>query len=400
MNDSPLAYFDSNNGTALLGFGNGDSLLLYPSMVFEPLDAFLQKHQGKYIFLLLSYDLKNEIEVLTSKNTDGIKFPLAILWAPEKVVSISGTTSTFVQGNPGPQDEKKLNAFFTLRNQTNYAPLHHTLSPRTSKSEYLKHIRALQQEIQQGNIYEVNYCQEFFARDMELSNPLEAFFKLNSITKAPYASFFSFNEFSVMSGSPERFIQKKGNQLISSPIKGTKKRGHSPEEDEALKQELLNDPKERSENVMIVDLVRNDLSKIAMKNSVHVDELFGIYTFETVHQMISTISCTLKENTSFSEILKATFPMGSMTGAPKIRAMQLIEQHEDFKRGIYSGSMGYIKPNGDFDFNVVIRSLVYNQKERYLSCSVGGAITINSVPEKEYEECETKIQRILDGMNA
>ena len=150
---------------------------------------------------------------------------------------------------------------------------------------------------------------------------------------------------------------------------------------------------------MIVDLVRNDLSRVAAVNSVRVDELCEIYSFETVHQMISSISCDLKEGVNFTEILKATFPMGSMTGAPKLRAMELIEELESFKRGLYSGSIGYITPSGDFDFNVVIRTLLYNQKERYLSCSVGGAITIQSDPEKEYQECLVKVKRIMDGIN-
>ena len=194
-------------------------------------------------------------------------------------------------------------------------------------------------------------------------------------------------------------MKKTGDKLMTQPIKGTAKRHTDKAEDELLKQALMADPKERAENVMIVDLVRNDLSKVATKNSVFVDELCGIYSFETVHQMVSTVSCQLKENTTIKEILRATFPMGSMTGAPKVSAMQLIEEFEDFKRGIYSGSIGYIDPQGDFDFNVVIRSLFYNKAKKTMTCDVGGAITIQSDPEKEYEECLTKVKRILDGMN-
>jgi para-aminobenzoate synthetase component 1 len=257
----------------------------------------------------------------------------------------------------------------------------------------------LKKEIQRGNIYEINYCQEFFAEHVELKDNIDTYFKLNQLTKAPYSTFLNVANFSVFSGSPERFISRKGNKLISSPIKGTRKRGKNKTDDENYKKELLQDKKERSENVMIVDLVRNDLSKIATPGSVKVDELFGIYTFETVHQMISTISCELKKGLTFTDILKATFPMGSMTGAPKIRAMKLIEKHEDFRRGIYSGSIGYIKPNGDFDLNVIIRTLIYNKDKKYLSCPVGSAITSNSNPESEYQECLVKVQGILDGMN-
>ena len=196
------------------------------------------------------------------------------------------------------------------------------------------------------------------------------------------------------------YLNRKNNVLKTSPIKGTRKRGATSTDDDRLKIELKNDLKEQAENIMIVDLVRNDLSRIAEKNSVNVDELMGIYSFETVHQMISTVSCRINDAVSFSDILRATFPMGSMTGAPKISAMQLIEKHEVFKRGIYSGAIGYISPNGDFDLNVIIRSLIYNEKEKYLSCPVGGAITINAEAESEYKECLVKVKGILDQMNA
>jgi para-aminobenzoate synthetase component 1 len=219
------------------------------------------------------------------------------------------------------------------------------------------------------------------------------------MTRAPFSSYLHFGHHAVLCGSPERFLKKSGELLLTQPIKDTAPRGKDPEEDERLKEALRIDPKERSENIMIVDLVRNDLSKIAERDSVKVEELCGIYTFETVHQMISTVTCQVNQEVTFTDIIRATFPMGSMTGAPKLKAMELIESNEDFKRGLYSGSIGYIDPNGDFDFNVVIRSLLYNREEKYLSCSVGSAITTKSDPEKEYEECYFKIQRILKGMN-
>ena len=207
------------------------------------------------------------------------------------------------------------------------------------------------------------------------------YFRLNTITKAPFSAFLNTEYHQMFCGSPERFLQKKGNKLISQPIKGTAARGNSEKEDLANKKTLQNKQKERSENIMIVDLVRNDFSKIAQKNSVKVDELCAIYSFETVHQMISTVCCEVKENTSFTDIIRATFPMGSMTGAPKLNAMKYIDELENFSRGIYAGSIGYIEPNGDFDFNVIIRSLVFNKEDKYLSCAVGGAITILSEPE-------------------
>ncbi len=167
-----------------------------------------------------------------------------------------------------------------------------------------------------------------------------------------------------------------------------------------MAQQLAKDPKERSENIMITDLVRNDLSRIAEKGSVSVEELCTIYTFEQVHQMISTVTCSVAQITSSVEILRNTFPMGSMTGAPKISAMQIIEETEDAKRGLYSGAIGYFSPSGDFDFNVVIRSILYNSSTKYVSFSVGGAITINSVPEREYEECLLKAKAMREVLNS
>jgi para-aminobenzoate synthetase component 1 len=204
----------------------------------------------------------------------------------------------------------------------------------------------------------------------------------------------------VFCASPERFLEKRGELLRSEPIKGTAPRHPDAQKDEANAKQLKNDPKERAENIMIVDLVRNDLSQLAQKGTVAVEELCEIYSFATVHQMISKISCLLKPNTSFTDILKHTFPMGSMTGAPKISAMQHIERLEDFKRGLYSGSIGLIEPNGDFDFNVVIRSLIHNRNTNYLSCSVGSAVTIDATAEKEYQECLLKANKLIYGLQS
>ena len=189
-------------------------------------------------------------------------------------------------------------------------------------------------------------------------------------------------------------MKRNGNKLISQPIKGTAKRFEDENEDLKSKNNLKNNAKELSENIMIVDLVRNDLSITAEKGSVSVDELCEVYTFNQVHQMISTIVSEVKHGTSASEILKTTFPMGSMTGAPKFSALQLIEKQEDFRRGVYSGSVGYFEPNGNFDFNVIIRSLLYNSTQRYLSYSAGSALTAQANPEQEYEECLLKAKII------
>ncbi len=399
MINFPVAYLNSNDGSGFLAFGEGERLQVNKGTIFHDLDLFRESHKNKYLFGYLSYDLKNELEDLHSSNTDNKEFPEIFFWVPKYVVKLQGEHFEFVQGDKTRESFEFLNYFMEEETDQNFHkyPLH--FKPTTSKEKYLENVVKLKEHIQKGDIYEINYCQEFSVENVDIEFSLDAYFKLNNITKAPFSSYMQFDDYTIFCGSPERFLERKGNRLLSQPIKGTAKRNLDPKQDALLKVELQNDPKERAENVMIVDLVRNDLSKIAAKNSVQVDELYGIYSFETVHQMISTISCELKENIKLNEILEATFPMGSMTGAPKVSAMKLIEEYEDFKRGIYSGSIGYIAPNGDFDFNVVIRSLFYNRKKKVMTCDVGGAITIQSDPEKEYEECLTKVQRILEGMN-
>lgn len=387
---------NNSDGSSLLGFGEIDRLRIDNGACLHELQSFIDRHSGKHLFVCLSYDIKNEIEDLHSSNEDEVGFPKLIIWVPKQVVQIEKDEHRYIFGGRtsdceelvrmikhGPKDSKnKLPRFY--------------ISARTSQKEYLEHVRQLKNELQFGTIYEVNYCQEFYSKTARLDDPLEMYFHLNEFTMAPYSAYVHFDEFRIMSGSPECYLSLRGNRLKSFPIKGTKRRSGDPVMDNRLKEELRRDEKERSENIMIVDLVRNDLSRIAKVNSVEVDELCGIYTFPTVHQMISTVSCDVREGLSFTDILRATYPMGSMTGAPKISAMQLIEKHEDFQRGIYSGSIGHINPDADFDLNVVIRTIVHNTATNYLSCAVGSAITIKSDPESEYEECMIKVRKILE----
>jgi para-aminobenzoate synthetase component 1 len=396
----PVLYLNSNDGTGLLGFGEGLSIKLENHDQLKDFQNFFQDNEGKYIFGYLSYDLKNYFYPITSENFDGLMVPDAFFWIPKYVVKIEREQLTFVQGKKDIESLNFLSDFLEEESDRNHHENQLSFTARISKNEYLEKVKELKNHIQRGDIYEINFCQEFYAEQCDIPFELDTYFKLNTITKAPFSAFFKFENFSVFCGSPERFIQKKGNRLISQPIKGTSPRGNTIAQDEFNKQSLSNNPKERSENVMIVDLVRNDLAQVSKVNSVRVDELFGLYTFETVHQMISTVSCELNDNENLLSILKATFPMGSMTGAPKLRAMELIEKYESFKRGMFSGSIGYISPNGDADFNVVIRSLIYNAETKYASCSVGSAITIDSDPEQEYEECMIKVKRIMDSLNA
>ena len=361
---------------------------------FNALQNFHAQHKD-WMFGYLSYDLKNEVEKLNSDNNDRIKAANLSFFIPKYVLLLKGNTLE-VQTYESEENCQQFLLHQQLSLLDNGSSIQ--LKQRDTKAKYIQKIDAIKKHIQRGDIYEVNYCQEFFAEDVVVS-PQAIFQELNKNTNTPFASFLKLNDLHAMCASPERFIKKSGNEIISQPIKGTRKRGVSLAEDKALIKELSESEKERSENIMIVDLVRNDLSITATKASVKVGELCAVYTFEKVHQMISTISSKVDEKTNFSKILKTVFPMGSMTGAPKLRAMEIIEQYEEFKRGIFSGAVGYITPKADFDFNVVIRTILYNANEKYLSVGVGGAITIRSDAKEEYEECLVKAKPIFEVLN-
>lgn len=385
----PTCYLNSNNGTAILGIGAGPSYTLSSPSQLPDLDAFLTEHKDTYIFGYLSYELKHHVDHSPSK--DNLRLPLAYFWVPSVVAELNQHEITLVQG----KDVALVHEFIeTLTHSSipDLAPFH----ARTPKEKYLHQVHEIKRLIQRGDLYETNYCQEYYLEHITLTSPHSLYNRVNQRTAAPFSGLFIAENLWLACGSPERYLQKVGNLLTSQPIKGTAPRINEEVADEAAKQGLIHSKKERAENVMIVDLVRNDLSKIAEPGSVKVDELFGLYSFKTVHQMISTVSCRLKPSTNFSDILRATFPMGSMTGAPKRNALKFMDQMEDAPREIYSGSLGYFKPGGDFDFNVVIRSLAYYPTENYLSCGVGGAITIGADPQQEYEECLLKIGRLID----
>ncbi|MFN5911076.1 MAG: anthranilate synthase component I family protein [Bacteroidota bacterium] len=394
-----IIYLNNNDGSGTLAFGEGPVCCTSGNGALNKLQHFLEQHKGYYVFGFLSYDLKDDIHDLHSQNEDKLNFPDLYFWVPAHVVKLNNEHIEFVQGSKDPETLEFINSFLEEETDQNFHHYPFNFTPRIDRQTYISKVHGLQAHIQRGDIYEVNFCQEFYAENVELNYELDSYFKLNQITKAPFSAFVKLGDWVALCGSPERFLKKDGDRMISQPIKGTAARGKTETEDLELKEKLRTDSKERSENIMIVDLVRNDLSQIAEPSTVNVDELCGIYTFETVHQMISTVSCTVREATTFSDLLRATFPMGSMTGAPKYRAMQLIEDFEDFKRGLFSGSIGYIAPNGDFDFNVVIRSMLYNRSNKYLSCAVGSAITAKSDAEYEYEECMVKIGRIINGMH-
>ncbi len=369
------------------------SLIIDEEEMFDPLrfDKFVNKKTWKFGFL--GYDLKNDFEVLSSNNKDNLSLPKLYFFVPKTLIKFQNDKVELVYGN-----ENDLSiAHLLLGSEKDGFEINNSLQSSITKEAYLEKVERLKNEIKKGNIYEANFCYEYFAENA-LVNPYWLYQSLMENSNAPFSCFGKFEDKYIISASPERFLIRKGNKLISEPIKGTAKRGRDKQEDFAIKTALRENEKERAENIMIVDLVRNDFSRIANYNSVKVEELCKIYSFKTVHQMISKVSCELKEGIQFSEILKATFPMGSMTGAPKISAMELIEREEETKRGLYSGAVGYIKPNGDFDFNVVIRSFIYNATAKYLSAMVGGAITAKSNPEEEYEETLVKIAALFKSL--
>lgn len=394
---STCFYWQHPKHGPLIGVGQAQAIQFQTQTDIEAFGQFIADNKGKYIFGTLAFDLKNYFEKLDSKNQDQVQFPELHFWVPESIYCLHSELSHFWgQENA---NNKAFAAHFLTQMQQQQIGLHATFKPRTSKDEYFQHFNKLKNALQRGDIYEVNYCQELFVENYDLTNPYGVFGRLTTRTKAPHAAFIQTNEHFIFCASPERFIQKTGNQLRSEPIKGTAARNANPVQDAQNAKQLQNNPKERAENIMIVDLVRNDLSRIALKNSVQVEELCQIYSFETVHQMISKISCELASEINFIDILRSLFPMGSMTGAPKIAALERIETHEDFKRGLYSGSIGLIEPNGDFDFNVVIRSLLYNRQNRYLSVAVGSALTIVANPEDEYNECLLKADKLIHGLD-
>lgn len=354
---------------------------------FEELSAY-QQVTGDWLFGYMSYDLKNDTENLQSANFDGLGFPDLFFFQPKKLFLLTGNNLEIAYLNmcndeiEGDLDEiSKAEINDTDDNTIN-------IQQRISKNAYLEKVGKMLEHIHLGDIYEANFCMEFFAEEAVI-NPLVRYNRLNAISEPPFAVYFKNHKQFLLSASPERYLRKEGDKIISQPIKGTARRSSDAEEDERIKEELALNEKERSENIMIVDLVRNDLSRTAQKGSVEVEELCGAYTFKQVHHLISTVVSRLQEYNPV-DVIKTTFPMGSMTGAPKISAMEIIEKLEETKRSLYSGALGYFTPTGDFDFNVVIRSILYNEENKYLSFSVGSAITAKAEPEKEYEECLLK----------
>ena len=364
---------------------------------FDSLQTHIHSNPD-WLFGFLSYDLKNQLENLQSQNPDHLDFPELFFFQPKRLWVIKDNRVEAHYLSPFQPNDDWEQIMSTSDQYVDSIEKEISMQHRISKADYFAKTHALQQHIARGDIYEVNFCLELYAEDAKIE-PHIMFQELNEKAKSPFSAFVQIDDKYLLSSSPERFLKRVGNRLISQPIKGTARRHIDMVQDAAEAYQLQKSEKERAENTMIVDLVRNDMSRIATKGSVQVEELCKVYPFAHVHQMISTVVAELQTETQVSDAIAACFPMGSMTGAPKVRAMQLIEQYEETKRGLYSGAVGYIDPNGYFDFNVVIRSLLYRKDTGYLSLQVGSALTGNSSPEKEYDECLLKAKGVLEVLS-
>ncbi len=356
------------------------------------LQNFYSREKGEWIFGHLAYDLKNETEDLLSHKKDDIGFSDLHFFVPEIVLQLDADTVKIYcdKGAGDIYDAIRSFPVSTSPEKTNAK-----VQRKIEREKYISIIEKLKQHILRGDCYEINFCQEFFSNNCVI-DPLNVYNHLASVSPNPFSVLYKTGNAYCLCASPERYLKRSGKMICSQPIKGTSRRDtKNTEADETAKQYLLNSAKEKSENVMVVDLVRNDLSRVCKPGSVKVEELFGIYSFPHVHQMISTISGELRDDMNWVDCIRATFPMGSMTGAPKKRVMELIEQYEETKRGLFSGAIGYVNPEGDFDFNVVIRSMFYNMAEKYLSFQTGSAITYYSDAEKEYDECTLKAEAMM-----
>lgn len=397
-----VCYLDSNgyrdnygNIDVFIAIGASASFVSDGKDTFAKLQHFIDSHPNSWIPGFLGYDLKNEIEDIHSQHPNHTGFPDAYFFVPRYTLLI-GQYNVEIKGEDPGVIIKQIESINITEQPLGFKG---NLKYRMNRSTYFSAFAALQNHIRKGDCYEVNLCQEFYAENVSV-NPLEAYRKLNEVSPTPFSCFFKFGQQYILSASPERFLSKNGKTLLSQPIKGTAPRGKNAQEDEALKLALVGNPKEISENIMIVDLVRNDLTRSAKPGTVKASELLQIHSFRQVHQLVSTITCEIRDGLKESETIQHTFPPGSMTGAPKISAMKLIDQYENSRRGVYSGALGYFGPQGNFDFSVVIRTLIYNAENGYLSFHTGGAITDNANPDNEYNECLLKGKALFEVLKS
>ncbi|WP_018344913.1 chorismate-binding protein [Cytophaga aurantiaca] len=393
-----ITYLNPNNYTNypqkpfrhLIAFGSEFSVQAELNQnIFDIWKDIRNKYSKDWLFVFVSYEGKNSVEEITSNKEQAISFSTATFSIPEHVWEITSNEVRILKGT-GHSIVSNINAYSTeVKKEQATISIEHVVS----RSHYIEQVTKIQKYICEGNAYEINYCIPFIGKG--ILNPVDAYLKLNAVAPMPFSVFYkSHNEY-ILSASPERFIKKDAAKIISQPIKGTSKRGNTDAEDQELKKILQNSQKEQSENTMIVDLVRNDLSRTAVAGSVQVPELSGMYTFPNVHQLISTVVSEIDTSYSSIDVIKYAFPMGSMTGAPKISAMELIDDIEAVARGPFSGTVGYMDPEDNFDFNVLIRSIFYNSTTDEVFMEAGSAITSYADAAKEYEECILKITPMI-----
>ena len=397
-----VCYLDSNgyrdnygNINVFIAVGATASFVSDGQDTFGKLQHFLDANPNTWIPGYLGYDLKNELEDLGSQHPNLTDFPDAYFFVPQYTLLIGQYNAEIKGADP----QGIVQQIETTEITDEPLGFNGRLKYRMNRSTYFSAFANLQHHIRKGDIYEVNLCQEFFAENASL-NPLGAYRRLNDVSPTPFSCFFKFGDKYILSASPERFLSKSGTTLLSQPIKGTAPRGKDATEDERMKATLATNPKEISENIMIVDLVRNDLTRSARPGTVRASELLQIHSFKQVHQLISTITCQIRDGINVAKTIQNTFPPGSMTGAPKISAMKLIDQYENSRRGVYSGALGYFSPQGNYDFSVVIRTMLYNAENGYLSFHTGGAITDSADPEKEYNECLLKGKAMFEVLKS
>ncbi|AOR22650.1 aminodeoxychorismate synthase component I [Clostridium taeniosporum] len=354
-----------------------------------------------------SYDLGNSIEELPRTAFDDINIPDCYLGLYDGIIIFDHINNkTFVSAigikeNCEEIIERIINKI--KENERNHIEHNLSVSKKNTefecnftKEEYIQAIEKIRSYIKAGDVYEVNLSQRFSC-DLD-HTPYELYVKLRNINPAPFANFIDFGDGCIVGSSPERFLKVRKGIIETRPIKGTIGRGKTQEEDNKNKEKLLNSEKDKSELLMIVDLERNDLGKISKTGTVKVSQILGIEEYATVYHLVSTVVGEIKDNYSTVECIKAMFPGGSITGAPKIRSMEIIDELEPTRRSAYTGSVGYIGLNGNVDLNIVIRSIICKNKKAYFQA--GGAIVWDSNPELEYEETLCKVKALMDAIRA
>ena len=362
-----------------------------------------------------SYDLCHAIERLPAAAVDDLLLPEGYFGFYDLVIgfdNLDGKAYIVSTGFPELEEETRLararqrlnemkEALAGAASPASEAPLIKSperqviLKGNFTRQEYLEAVEKCRQYIIDGDIFEVNLSQRFEA---ELNiTPYELYRRLRRINPAPFACYLGFDEVTVVGSSPERFLRLQGDRVETRPIKGTRPRGKTPAEDESHSRELLASAKDRAENMMIVDLERNDLGRVCRYGTVKVTELAILETFPTVFHLTSAIEGRLSEDKTRIDLLKATFPGGSITGAPKVRAMEIIDELEPTRRSVYTGSIGYLGFDGNLDLNIAIRTFLVKDGKAYFQA--GGAVIFDSNPEAEYQETLDKVRALIDALN-